>query len=109
MVGLVLLGSYGGLPSKPSASPQHARLQERTWEQAAYDLLDALLLSPVTVELPPGFTALPPREGTTTFIPSGQYAPTEAVGGVGVAVRGPDPQAGFYFDASATAAEAEAS
>jgi putative ABC transport system substrate-binding protein len=108
LVLFVLVSGCDSLGPKPSAPGRHERLPERTGVQAAYDLLDALLTSPVTVELPPPFSARPVNEGIFSFQPVLQY-PTEAVGGVAVAVRGAPGQNGFYFDASATVAAAEAS
>ena len=65
---LVLLAGCDGLRSSSSQpAATHTRLPERTPEQAAYELLDALLLSSITVSLPPGFTALPPRNSTFPF------------------------------------------
>src|SRR5215216_7822161 len=88
MAALVLLGGCGESRPGPSAS-QHGRAPERTPEQAAYDLLDALLTSQMTVELPPGYAAPPPgaalRLNPNQFVPS-----TQALGGVFFPLAGPN-------------------
>jgi putative tryptophan/tyrosine transport system substrate-binding protein len=113
ITGLVLLAGCGGPGAKPAASPpQDARLPERTGEQADYELLDALLSSPVTVELPPGVTARPPQEATTTvLLPSFALPlppPPAWRGGALMVLKGPVAGDWFGFTVYATAADAEA-
>lgn len=100
MAGLVLLGGCDRLRPEPAA-PQHSRLPERTPEHAAYDLLDALLLSPVTVELPPGYT-LPPRNAVVRFDPKLTSPDTQALGGIVVLPTGPHAVNWFGYTVAAT-------
>src|SRR5215207_8958940 len=112
MAGL-LLGGCDGLRAKPAtAPPQYARLPERTGEQAAYELLDALYDRPVTVDLPAGFTALPPQEGATNFILPTPHLPvppsSTSRGGVAITFKPPNPGGVIWFLVYDTAADAEA-
>jgi hypothetical protein len=109
----LLLGGCEGLRAKPAATPpQYARLPERTGEQAAYELLDALYGSPVTVDLPPGLTALPPQEGATNFILPNLFLPVPPTstfrGGVAITFKQPTPVGLLWFLVYTTAADAEA-
>jgi hypothetical protein len=83
LVSLVLLAGCGRQRAQPPA-----RLPERTAEQAVYDLLDTLNQSPVTAELPPGFTAPAPKDGIVAL--------TGPVDGVPVSPSQPGWRAGLY-------------
>src|SRR6266508_3939251 len=106
---LVLLTGCDGLRTKaPAQAQRYAPLPERSPEQAAYELLDALLLSPVTVALPPGFTAPAPRDGIGAFRPQTFEPASRALAGVIVSVKGPDALDQVALAVWATAVEAEA-
>src|SRR5437870_4415751 len=58
LAGLALLSCSHDKTEPATQATAPAARPERSAEQATYDLLDALSSAPVTVELPPGFTAL---------------------------------------------------
>lgn len=110
LAALALLTACGGPPLKPEAQSRHLpRLPERTGELAAYDLLDALLSTPVSVAMPPGYTAPARFDGGYTaakFNPRTSAPGSPALGGVVHWPTGPNALDQFGFHVAATAGDA---
>lgn len=103
LVALVLLTACGGLAPKPEAQTRHfPRLPERTGEQAVYDLLDALLASPVTIEAPPGYGA-PLQKDAAAWHPRTFIQGSQALGGMVFILTGPNALDQISFAVAATA------